>query len=342
MKTSERSATHSIADAAGDWFLRRQAGLTAAEQVEFEAWVAADARHASELEQFAATWRELNQPREQGFAEVARQTLEHRRTQRVRRRKKAAFFATGLAAAALVAVAMTPFGLGARPHGLPQSVVMRPDRQTLPDGSTVEQNAGSRYEVLFSAHERRIRLIRGEAHFTVAKDPARPFVVAAGAVAVRAVGTAFSVRHDPVAVEVLVTEGRVAVERISTEPPISGPVRVPAPPTLVSAGGRVTVPVTISPPAALPSMSVTPAQLAQSLAWRHKRIEFTETPLAEVLDLFNRENTLQLQVGDADTAKLEVSGIFWSNDAETFVRLVETGLNLQSERSANRIVLRRR
>ena len=53
----------------------------------------------------------------------------------------------------------------------------------------------------------------GEAYFTVAKNPGRPFVVAAGGVGVRAVGTAFNVRLDSDAVEVLVTEGRVQVSR---------------------------------------------------------------------------------------------------------------------------------
>jgi transmembrane sensor len=52
----------------------------------------------------------------------------------------------------------------------------------------------------------------GEAHFFVEKDPQRPFVVNAAGIDVRAVGTAFNVRIDPAAVEVLVTEGRVRVD----------------------------------------------------------------------------------------------------------------------------------
>jgi transmembrane sensor len=45
----------------------------------------------------------------------------------------------------------------------------------------------------------------------VTKDPVRPFIVMAAGVAVRAVGTAFNVKLDSTAVEVLVTEGMVAV-----------------------------------------------------------------------------------------------------------------------------------
>jgi transmembrane sensor len=87
---------------------------------------------------------------------------------------------------------------------------------------------------------------------------------------------------------------------------------------------------------------VTPTQITQSLAWRNKRIEFTETPLADVLELFNRANTLRLQTADAATGQLEVSGIFWADDPETFVRLIEAGLDLRSERAGDRVTLRQK
>ena len=56
-----------------------------------------------------------------------------------------------------------------------------------------------------------MQLVRGEAHFVVAADASRPFVVSAGAVSVRAVGTEFVVRYSAREIGVLVTEGRVAV-----------------------------------------------------------------------------------------------------------------------------------
>ena len=77
---------------------------------------------------------------------------------------------------------------------------------------SMELNAGGEVSEHFTTAERRVRLVRGEAHFTVTKDAARPFVVEAGAVRLRALGTAFNVRFEPSAVEVLVTHGRVQVE----------------------------------------------------------------------------------------------------------------------------------
>ena len=41
------------------------------------------------------------------------------------------------------------------------------------------------------------------------------------------------------------------------------------------------------------------ALLAAALAWRDRRIEFTETPFTEAIALFNRGNRVQL-LGEAD------------------------------------------
>ena len=60
---------------------------------------------------------------------------------------------------------------------------------------------------------RNVRIDKGEAWFQVAKDKKRPFVVAAGDVRVRAVGTAFSVRRLEEGADVQVTEGVVEVFR---------------------------------------------------------------------------------------------------------------------------------
>ena len=89
----------------------------------------------------------------------------------------------------------------------------------LPDGSVVGLNTNSVVEIVYSAAERRIRLTRGEAFFTVAKNPNRPFWVEADGVSVRAVGTAFDVRDRPDAIEVLVREGKVQVHRAGSAQP---------------------------------------------------------------------------------------------------------------------------
>lgn len=63
------------------------------------------------------------------------------------------------------------------------------------DGTTVYLNSGSsiRYPIHFIKNEPRKVFLKGEAFFKVAKDEANPFIVSAGAVNVRVLGTEFNV-----------------------------------------------------------------------------------------------------------------------------------------------------
>jgi transmembrane sensor len=76
----------------------------------------------------------------------------------------------------------------------------------LSDGSLVAINTQSAVEVSMHPDVREVTLTRGEAWFRVAHDKKRPFIVSAGRIRVRAVGTAFSVRRHDEGADVLVTE----------------------------------------------------------------------------------------------------------------------------------------
>ena len=76
-------------------------------------------------------------------------------------------------------------------------VIPRPERLTLADGSVAELNHGGKFEVAFTATERRLRLVAGELHVTVAQNPTWPFIVEVDGIVVRAVGTVFNVRRGP-------------------------------------------------------------------------------------------------------------------------------------------------
>jgi transmembrane sensor len=56
----------------------------------------------------------------------------------------------------------------------------------LSDGSSVEINSRSKIRVRYSAHERAVELLEGQALFQVAGDHTRPFIVSAGGTRVRA------------------------------------------------------------------------------------------------------------------------------------------------------------
>ena len=335
---------------ASAWLARRDRGLTAAEQDGYFEWLRADPRHGAMIAHLEKTWGALDalaewrpthstQPnpdllatptpfRENGWA----------------RRIKFPFTIRTLAAAAAVVVAGVFVSQSVSPQSPPSSgtvrVIPTPERLTLEDGSVVELNHGGKLEIDFSSETRRVRLVRGEAHFTVTKNPARPFIVEANGVAVRAVGTAFNVRHSAAAIEVLVTEGQVQVERSIAVVPASAPTPLPPAPTALVAGERAIVDTT-APTAQLVVATVGPTEIAQALSWQGVRLEFAELPLAEVVTEFNLRNRQQLVVDDATTGRLRVGGSFRADNVDAFVRLLEASFGVSAQRRADgAIVLR--
>jgi transmembrane sensor len=257
------------------------------------------------------------------------------RAVRTRRQRRAAAFA-GAGVAALVIGLWFSSG-GKSPAALPTApaataIVTEPRRQTLADGSVVILRAGAEIAVDFSATARRVSLRRGEAHFDVVKDPARPFVVSATGVEVRAVGTAFSVGVGGTAVEVLVTHGRVAVEPAANDL------------ALVDVGQRARVPVA---GAAAQVSAISAAELAQALSWRTPQIEFSRTPLAEAVALINGrlagtgQRRIVADPAAAGLRELRLSGFLAADNAEGFLLLLESSFGIRADRSGpEAIVLR--
>lgn len=329
-----------ITQHAADWLVRRNEGSSQADELNFQAWVSADPAHRRAFTTVETTWAALNRPRENGQAALLDRELAAKQTARKRRGRAHGLIAAGVAAAAAIALGLfLPATRVTEP--LAVTVAVRPDRQTLADGSVVELKLGAEIAVSFSAETRRVRLLHGEALFSVARDATRPFVVSAGAVEVRAVGTAFAVRHHAQEVAVLVTEGRVAVERLNAS---ASPI-APAPelrPTYMGAGDRLVVPAGLPAMAALAITAMTAQQVAADLAWRGQRVEFTGTTVAEAVTLFNRRNRWQLSIADPTIARLQITGIFWADDPDGFVRLLESGMNVRGERTARGVELRSR
>jgi transmembrane sensor len=336
---SKPASTDTIDAAAAHWLAQRDRGLTPAEQDEYLRWLRAEPAHAAAMARQAAAlermmrlyeWQPSHtaEPNADLFAPPAR-------------RNAGWLWSTGLAAAAafVVGLYLLP-GRPTDPPAAPKSYLHVNDRLALPDGSRVELRDGSKVVVQYSESERRVLLTGGEAHFTVWKDAARPFVVVAGGVQVHAVGTAFAVRLGDSAVEVLVTEGRVKVDSVPgpANSPLDG--NIPS----LAAGERATVARAASPaapPAAPAVVAVTPEEIKRELAWQAPRLQFDETPLADAVAEFNRLNREQLVFADAKLGALRIGGTFRPDNVDGFVRLLATTHQIVAERDgAGRTLLR--
>jgi len=187
----------------------------------------------------------------------------------------------------------------------------------LPDGSLIELNARSGIRVRFTSRERAVELLEGQALFRVAKDPARPFIVASDGTEVRAVGTQFDVYRKKTSTTVTVIEGRVTVAR-AAEAGASLPAAQPSTPSeiLVSSGEQVTVTATATPRA-------TRVNLAAATAWTERRLVFDASTLADVVEEFNRYNAHRLVIRDAPLESFPISASFSSPDPASLVRFLQ-------------------
>jgi transmembrane sensor len=316
------------------WLARLDGDPAPAECAEFDRWCAADPRHAAVVDELRAAWSALDQPRAAGRTDALRRGLHVRARRRHRRRLFAAATACGLLA--LVTLPWLEKPAVPSPGIATQVRVVETRRLTLPDGSVAELSPQARIETDFGPDRRRIALLAGEAHFDVVKDAARPFVVAANGVQVRAVGTAFAVDISDGNVQVVVTEGTVAVAEAAPTP--AAPDAAPAAPTLLVAGHALTV-APHAPVAAAP-VALDAADLARRLAWRTPRIEFTETTLHDAVALFNARNAVQLRIADARLGELRITGVFRADNCEGFVDLLGKTFPLVAAPGPGVIVLR--
>jgi transmembrane sensor len=337
-----------IARESADWVVRQERGLSAAEQDAFSQWLAADSRHGAALAKHRWAWGELDRLTGLQSSLAAHPDPDllrppAARNQRPRLRRLALPLAAALAVTLAVVAAWRAQWSGPDdPAGSPaaksiSTALAAPcEQRTLDDGSVVDLNRGARLAVAFTAGTRQVRLERGEAHFSVAKDAARPFVVEASGVSIRAVGTAFNVRLEEGGVDVVVTEGRVQL----TAP--GAPAASGAPAIFLSAGQQALMPLAPAPvPPAIATL--TAPEIEDRLVWQPRLLDFSDAPLADIVGQFNRHNPVNLILGSPDLAGLRLGATFRSDNVEGFVRLMESDFAMTAEwRSETQIVLRRR
>ncbi|PTX92518.1 FecR domain-containing protein [Opitutus sp. ER46] len=332
-----------ISAEASRWLARRDRGLSAAEQDRYLEWLQRDPRHREAVAELENGWTALDRLKEWRPSDSHHPNPDLLAP----RRARWPYWLSPLAAAAAILLGIHLYvAAPSTPASPPQQAILHPAAEclVLEDGSTVKLNAGAQVKVEYTATERRVVLVRGEGLFTVAKNPDRPFIVAADCVAVRALGTTFAVALKPSAVSVLVTEGKVRVD----ETPDAG--------ASVPAGGRelshivagqqavIARPDAAASRAAEPDLQlrdVTPADIERALAWQNLRLEFVDMPLRQVVTEFNRYNVRKLAVADDATGAIVIGGSFRADQVESFVRLLATGFGVSSSPRGDEIVLRK-
>ena len=313
-----------IDEEAAAWIWRMDSAVVAmAERQAFDAWLRQDPRHRRAAAELSAVWGALDglaeAKREEKIATFARSTplplLQHPQRR-------------WIAAAALAALAIGAIWLqqGSELQTLATAVGQQRN-VTLADGSIVTLNTNTIVETDLRRHTREIYLRKGEAHFQVAHDRSRPFLVHAGDAVVRAVGTAFEVRVlTDQHVDVVVNEGSVEVQAPGPMPASLNPStrpRVAAATTVraLNAGERLST--------ASHDYAVTPItaqQLSSELAWREGAIIFDSERLSDAVAEIERYTDARIVISDPQIAGLRVGGRFRTGDVQEFFDALQTAL----------------
>jgi transmembrane sensor len=316
------------ARASGHWDADRQAVL--------DRWLAEDTRHQGAFFRAEAAFAMLNRARVMGAGvraeDIPLPAFEPEPLPQIAPRPASPtrrhLLKTGglLAASATGAALMLPLWSG---RARLETQVGELRKVPLKDRSVASVNTDSALDIALTPTRRDIKLVKGEVWFQVAKDPERPFVVAADTVRARAVGTAFGVRRFEAGAEVMVSEGVVEVWN----------THAPETPVRIKAGDKVFVPYAPQPVPEPLRAEFAPDVIDRKLAWRDGQIALDNDSLSRAAAEFNRYNSRKIVIADPALNDEKLVGWFRADQPDTFARAVNVALNAPVTIDDERIVI---
>ena len=315
----QRNIPRSTQEAA-EWLTRLNVPNIQSEDLDaFSAWRAdPDNKAAYErLEDLSNSLRSLeNDPDIEAVAAAAMQPTSNDNGKRVVWRR--GYFVIGTAIAALLIGGVSAVFVWRQPTYSTQ--VGQTFSASLDDGSRVILNTDTQIRVYYSAGERRIELLRGQALFEVAHNAARPFIVSAGDTETRALGTKFEVRRVGESVRVTLTQGSVEITDRDT----------PTAKWKLTPGQALALPPR-APQAAKPIAVDTKA----ATSWTTGDLTFQDVSLAEAVAELNRYSRRKILLNEHVDAERVVNGVFSAGDPSDFIAAASSLYGLKSTKKPN-------
>jgi len=337
---TEEGKRATVEEEASDAFVQRlYREWTAADQATFERRLTADREYADAYRRVQESWGALDAHAES--AEVMRyreEAIAYARRSNARRWLKPNTYihsgwrvAAAVAGVALllgVAWQLSPYGYapGQYHTGIGERRVV-----DLEDHSRIVLDAATRLRVQFTPDVRIVELQDGQAQFSVAKNPTRPFKVEAGGRTIVAVGTVFTVEYIDNQVHVAMMEGKVAVVPTTVTKTASA-----------DTGGREDISLIAGEELHVTRdghSTITPkADLEAATAWREGKVIIRSESLGEAVQRMNRYSRLQIRIDDAALEAKQVSGVFEAGDIPGFVSALERYLPVAADYSDSHTV----
>ncbi len=292
---SKARASSDASRSATEWFARLlDESATPNDLANFRAWLEADPSNAAAYADLERLWLGAGMvPDKSEAARVSRRTL----------------LKTG---SALVVVASSALATAAYMRPIPADFRTGKGETrtvTLPDGSTAELSTASAISLGYTATQRVITLVDGEAFFTVARDSFRPFIVKAGTLDTTALGTQFSVSSEDDRIVVAVAEHSVRVSSPSEA------IEVREGQSVVFANDRISTP--------------SETDIGRKLSWRDGKLIFISTPLEDAVRSLSKWRRGKMIVMDSALARRPVTVIVDVRRAGNILETLEHGLPIR-------------
>jgi transmembrane sensor len=358
MSTNDERVRGLITQEAADWFVANRAGLAAEERHTFAAWLKASPVHVEEYLTLSVIARDLRKACEDSQGSVdallARARLEeHTPVQLLWPRVIASV--RDVASHRWQTVAVSMAAIGALTLGLLALWDLRPiahvsapidvtalhfetrhgEQQTrrLADNSVLHLNTDSAVTIRYGKKERLVVLTSGEADFEVVHEADRKFRVFAGSAEVVAIGTKFAVRLGQDSTVVTVVEGRVAVGPVSMSEARSRNPNADHPQQFVQVSTDQQINVVAGEWPAVPIA----VDAQRATAWLRRDIMFEHEALERVASEFNRYAAKPIEITTPALRKLEISGVFATDDTEAFIAFLRSLKGVRVEVTTTRI-----
>lgn len=319
--SDNKIASSSISDQARAWFSRLQADdVSNAEREQFKQWYHENSQHAEAYEKTRLFWEMLKIPAQQVHDKLATDTARTINAPINTRKTAVSRYAT--MTLMLVILLFNPvFNKYQHWHSDYHTEAGKQITVALTDGSQVILNTDTALNVVYTAQERRIQLLHGEAYFKVAHNKNRPFIVSNGATETQAVGTAFTVKESGNNVQVLVSEGTVKVSVHNSDST-----------ALVHINQQINYQRD-------QLGTVSAANVFDALAWQRGQLIFKQQPLARVIAEINRYHAGQIVLMNPALKKRVVSGVFNTDDPHAAIDALKATLNIMSVELSEQYVL---
>jgi transmembrane sensor len=310
-----------------------QGSLSPEEDLEFRKWLDSSAENRQNYEYLQRAWKDRladyipYAAADEGKAwEALQQTISQRSAARAPVERKLPMISRWAAAAAVILLAT---GAGwwylSRKNAPTLYETAREQKLiSLPDGSTVDINPQTRIRVAleFNKADRTVVLEAGEAHFAVAHQAERPFVVDVDAVSVADIGTDFTVQKTKDSIKVTVTGGKVAFIKKET-----GETRE------LSAGSSLTYFIAENRFGDVKTATDTGMNGASNL-------RFDNAPLSEVISALQKASGKPITLDDPSTGQKRLTVHLEGESFDNALKIICASLNLEYTENKGSYVLR--